>query len=183
MSTEPTAQQTAPPPGAADSRDWTFVLTERCSECGFDPGFDSTRTGALVRAAVPFWFEVLRRSDATKRPQPTTWSALEYACHVRDIQRVFAGRLRDMLTVADARFADWDGEKAAIEGRYWAADPDRVAAELAESAEEIAGLWDSVADDDWNRTGARGDGKVFTVAGFARYFLHEVQHHLNDARR
>lgn len=183
MSNEPLDEQSAPPPGAADPRDWTFVLTERCFECGFDPGYDSTQTGTLTRAAVPFWLEVLARSDSATRPEPTTWSALEYACHVRDVQRVFAGRLQDMLTSDDAQFANWDGEVAAIDDRYWAADPARVAVELAESAEKIAALWDTVAGEAWQRTGARGDGKVFTVAEFARYFLHEVEHHLYDARR
>lgn len=183
MSDEPADQHNAPPPGAADRRDWTFVLVERCTECGFDPGFDSTKTGTLTRAAVPFWLEVLGRSDATKRAAPTRWSALEYACHVRDVQRVFEDRLQDMLIQEDARFADWDGERAAIDERYWAADPARVAVELAESAEKIAALWDTVAGEAWERTGTRGDGKVFTVAGFARYFLHEVEHHLHDARR
>lgn len=183
MSYEPTDQQYAPPPGAADTRDWTFVLTQRCAECGFDPGFESTKTGTLTRAAVPFWLEVLGRSDATRRPAPTTWSALEYACHIRDVQRVFEGRLQDMLTQDDARFADWDGEQVAIEDRYWATDPARVAVELAESAEKIAALWDTVAGEAWERTGTRSDGMVFNVAGFARYFLHEVEHHLNDARR
>lgn len=30
----------------------------------------------------------------------------------------------------------------------------------------------------WARTGRRGDGKDFTVASFAAYFLHDVEHHL-----
>ena len=34
--------------------------------------------------------------------------------------------------------------------------------------------------DEWHRTGARSDGARFTVATFARYFVHDPIHHLYD---
>lgn len=181
MTNQPESNLT-PPPGDPDTTDWTFVLTEPCPECGFDPDYDSADTGARTRAAIQGWTAVLEGSGASTRPAPTTWSPVEYACHVRDVQLVFAGRLTDMLSLDDAKFANWDGEQAAIDGRYWDQDPAVVAAALSDSAGRIAAVFDSVSGAAWERTGTRGDGRVFTVAEFARYFLHEVEHHLRDAR-
>ena len=37
--------------------------------------------------------------------------------------------------------------------------------------------------DQWQRTGSRSDGAAFTVATFARYFVHDPVHHLDDVAR
>ena len=42
---------------------------------------------------------MLVRDDATGRPRPGVWSALEYGCHVRDVHVLFAERVRLMLAV------------------------------------------------------------------------------------
>src|SRR5690606_19855980 len=97
---------------APDLKDWTVVITEGCADCGFDPTLDVTRTGTAIRETVPLWESVLARPDVRERPTPTTWSPLEYACHVRDVCRVFLGRLDLMLTDGDARFENWDQDQA-----------------------------------------------------------------------
>ncbi len=40
-----------------------------------------------------------------------------------------------------------------------------------------------MGDDQWARTGVRSDGAEFTVDSFARYFIHDPIHHLDDVRR
>jgi len=37
-----------------------------------------------------------------------------------------------------------------------------------------------VSGDQWQRTGFRSDGAWFTVESFARYFIHDLVHHLYD---
>ena len=37
---------TAPTTPPADDKDWTFVLTEGCAECGFDPAVDQRLTAS-----------------------------------------------------------------------------------------------------------------------------------------
>src|SRR5262245_20693039 len=85
-----------------DSKDWTWVLERRCPECGFDSGARPREAVAgRTRAAAAAFQEILGGpSDAVRtRPSPERWSPLEYACHVRDVFRIFDERLRLMLTV------------------------------------------------------------------------------------
>ena len=76
-----------------ETKDWTAVITAGCAECGFDPAVPVTDIGSRVRTTIPQWSAVLSRPDAAVRPQPTVWSPLEYASHVRDVARVFGDRL------------------------------------------------------------------------------------------
>jgi hypothetical protein len=40
-----------------------------------------------------------------------------------------------------------------------------------------------VRPDQWGRVGLRSDGAEFTVDSFARYFVHDPIHHVDDVRR
>ena len=101
-----------------DTKDWTWVLEEPCSECGYDAtDVEPAQVGERVRAALPRWQRALTRADAKARPSDDVWSPLEYACHVRDVFTIFDGRLQQMLTVDDPEFANWDQDATAVEGR------------------------------------------------------------------
>ncbi len=114
------------------------------------------------------------------RPAPDVWSTLEYGCHVRDVFRIFAERLRLMLPQDDPLFANWDQDATAVEDRYADQDPAVVADELRDAAAVIADRFSQVAGGDWERTGRRSDGAHFTVESFARYLVHDPVHHLHD---
>lgn len=166
-----------------EDKDWTYVIESGCAECGFDPAYDVTTTGARLAASLPRWAEVLGRPEARIRPAPTTWSPTEYACHARDTFAIFRGRLQLMLTGDDARFANWDQDAAAIENRYWEQDPALVCRELVTQGELTAAAWDGIPAQAWDRIGTRSNGSVFTVRTFSIYFLHDVEHHLfHDVR-
>ena len=94
-----------PPALPDDTKDWTWVIAQGCPECGWTPP-PPTEIAARVRATVPRWQAVLRRPDVAARTRPERWSALEYACHVRDVCRVFGGRLTQLLT--ETRWRDVD---------------------------------------------------------------------------
>lgn len=170
------APDTSPVP--PETKDWTVVLDHGCPECGFDPDYDVRTTGDRVRATVEPWTAVLDVLGMTDRPRPGTWSPLEYACHVRDLSRVFRERLRLMLDEDAPVFADWDQNAVAVEERYNLRDPYEVSGELAQEIRATADSFDAVSGEQWARTGRRGDGKDFTVASFAAYYLHDVEHHL-----
>lgn len=167
-----------------DTKDWTFVLERACPECGFDSNaITGPEVAGALRDALEVWPDVLRREDVHERPNPTTWSPLEYACHVRDVCRVFVRRLNLMLEEESPTFDNWDQDKTAIDDSYAEQDPATVSDELVEAGLTMAAGLDAVPDDAWSRLGRRSDGATFTIDSFARYFLHDVEHHLWDVNR
>jgi SAM-dependent methyltransferase len=170
-----------------DTKDWTWVLREPCPECGYIAAdVDRAELGRLVRDDAVGWAAVLAQADATTRPDVSTWSPLEYGCHVRDVHRVFGRRLALMLDQDEPGFADWDQDVAALEDHYERQDPAVVAPELAAAAEAVAARYDSLAgapEETWARPGRRSNGSEFTVDSLARYHLHDVLHHSHDVRQ
>lgn len=164
-----------------DTKDWTWVLGERCPECGLAAGdVDPTEIGARTRADLSRWVAVLARPDARDRPAPGVWSPSEYACHVRDVFALFRQRVDLMLTKDEPQFANWDQDETAITGDYASQDPVTVSAQLVPAGEALADAFNAVPADAWGRTGHRDNGSEFTVATLAQYFLHDVVHHLHD---
>ncbi|MEZ0447705.1 DinB family protein [Cellulomonas sp. ICMP 17802] len=164
-----------------DTKDWTWVLSERCPECGFTAAdVDGPAIGGTVRDLTPRWVSALHRPDARERPAPTTWSTLEYGAHVRDVFRIFGGRLDLLLTRDDPLFDNWDQDATALEERYAEQDPTVVAEQLVAAAEVTAARFDGVSGDQWDRSGRRSNGSEFTVLTLGQYFLHDVVHHLHD---
>ncbi len=164
-----------------DDKNWTWVLERRCDECGFDAqGFRREQVGAMVRANAATWTELLAGPDVGRRTRDDRWSTLEYACHVRDVFRVYDGRLDRMLTDDGPRYDNWDQDATAIADRYGEQAPSTVAVEMRAIAGVLADRFDGVGDDQWSRTGYRSDGAAFTVESCARYFIHDPIHHLWD---
>jgi len=164
-----------------DTKDWTWTLQRPCPDCGFDARAVTAQAIATstLESTAP-WTAVLQRPTATRRPEPQVWSPLEYACHVRDVCRVFDERVALMLAQEAPRFANWDQDQTALSDRYGEQDPPVVAAELQEAAARVAGRFAGVRDDQWARTGLRSDGAEFTVLTLGQYFLHDLAHHLVD---
>ncbi|WP_350271599.1 DinB family protein [Frondihabitans sucicola] len=121
--------------------------------------------------------------DVRQRPDDSTWSPLEYGAHVRDVFRVFDGRLALMLNEDAPTFENWDQDATAVDDDYAAQDPRAVARELTVAAESVARAFESVDDSQLGRTGLRSDGSGFTVETLALYFVHDPIHHLHDVTR
>lgn len=169
-----------------DTKDWTWVLDRPCPECGYRAdAIPRDRLGARIRANADLWAPLLADPAASQRPDPGTWSPAEYACHVRDVHRVFGERLRLMLTQDEPTFADWDQDATALDGGYAEQHAAQVAPELLEAAYAVASAYDAVPDSGpgaWGRRGQRGNGSGFTVESLGRYHLHDVVHHAWDVR-
>lgn len=164
-----------------DTKDWTWVLHERCPECGFDPlAVEREDLGRRIRHAAAAMHERLHGEAVTKRPDDETWSPLEYGAHVRDVCGVMLMRLHQMLEQDDPEFANWDQDRAALDGRYMSLDPEHVAAQLDLAAASLANAADAVPDDAWGRSGRRSNGSVFTVETLLVYALHDLEHHVFD---
>lgn len=171
-------EHTPPPP---DEKDWTWVVERTCTECGYDAA--AVASGDIADRVLTLtapWLERLASADVGVRPAATTWSPLEYGCHVRDVCRVFTERTTLMLTEDSPTFANWDQDIAAVDGAYHQQDPAAVGRELAAAARAWAELHRSVPEDAWDRPGLRGNGAAFTVTTLGRYGLHDLAHHLVD---
>jgi hypothetical protein len=165
-----------------DTKDWTWVLHRPCPECGLDTRELQRETIPLIlRDTAAQWVVVLEQvADVRKRPSPKVWSPLEYACHVRDVFRLYDARLHRMLVEEDPLYPNWDQDAAAVVERYGDHDPATVSVELQEAADVLANHFERVEEGSWQRTGRRSDGASFTVETFARYLVHDPIHHLYD---
>jgi hypothetical protein len=170
-------------PIVPDQKGWTWVLERPCPECGLDAGsLEPSRIADVLRSNAMAWSDLLDADpeQLRSRPRPSKWSTLEYACHVRDVYRVFDERLVLMLEQDDPRYPNWDQDATAVEADYRHQDPAQVAGELLAAADRLADRFDDVRGESWQRTGTRSDGARFTVESFARYFIHDPVHHIWD---
>jgi hypothetical protein len=168
-----------------DTKDWTWVIHKACPDCGWDPeSVDREQFADKLHETTRGWYPKLADADYAVRPAPHVWSRLEYACHVRDVHRIFAERVQRMLDEDNPTFDNWDQDATAAEEEYGEQDPASVGVDLVERAAEAAAIYSSVEGDQWQRKGRRsaqdGNGTEFTVETIGRYHLHDVMHHLWD---
>jgi hypothetical protein len=88
-----------------------------------------------------------------------------------------------MLENDDPTYPNWDQDETAVRERYSDQDPVVVASEIEAAAAGLAGRFDTVHGEGWDRTGSRSDGARFTIESFARYLLHDPVHHVHDVER
>jgi hypothetical protein len=170
-------------PIVPDDKNWTWVLEQRCPECGFDGRrIDVAEVASMIRDNAAAWAPLLADPQVHTRPDDDHWSALEYGCHVRDVYRLYRYRLGLMLDQDGARFPNWDQDATAVDDRYGEQDPVTVTHELDAAAAALAEAFEQVDGDEWMRTGFRSDGAAFTIDSFARYLVHDPVHHVHDVR-
>lgn len=163
-----------------DTKDWTVVLSETCTECGIDVrALNTIQIAELVRAATGHFTRVLAAPGAGDRPAPAVWSAHEYCAHVAEMYRVMHERLGLMLDHDAPEFANWDQDEAAIRGAYAHIHSAEVARSLEESAEGFAAALEALTDEQIPRMGTRSNGAVFSTATLAQYAWHDAAHHLH----
>ena len=162
------------------------MLERPCPECGFDASaLPPERVPELVRANAAAWRQVLsrprRRADgpAQRRPVVGPGVRLPRARRPPPLRRAAGAhahrgrpRLRQLGPGRDR------GRRP-----LQRAGPRDVAAAIDEAAGPIADRFASVEGDAWQRTGNRSDGATFTVDTFARYFVHDPVHHLDDVAK
>ena len=164
-----------------DTKDWTWVVERPCPQCGFDlTHFPRLTYATAIRENAAHWPSLLAEEGVGSRPRPDRWSTLEYACHVRDVFRIFVGRLDMMRSIDSPTFENWDQDATAEAERYGEQDPTEVAGELVQAAEELALEFDSLKQEEWSRAGYRSNGSHFTVESLGGYLIHDPIHHLYD---
>lgn len=124
------------------------------------------------------------RPDAVfrRRPEPSTWSALEYAAHVADRLDHLGPAVRRITRENHPSITVFDNEQRATEQAYNDLDRTEVLGWLDLACGELASVLEGVNADDWTRTGvvAGVDRDALTMA---RDGVHEGSHHLRDVHR
>ena len=158
---------------------------ERCEECGFD--YDELPEAQIGRALrlLPAPYGTVLGLDPERlraHPTPGMWSALEYACHVRDIFVVQLERVQLALKEDEPTFAPMGREARVVDDHYNEQDPIVVAQELATAARALAAVFESLRPDELARTGIYNypAPQPRTVAWIGRHTVHEGRHHLAD---
>jgi hypothetical protein len=138
---------------------------------------------AIIRAlpsryrstVAPLPDELVRR-----RPDAQTWSVIEYACHVRDVNIAFADRIRLALVEDHPTFEPLGNDRRAERFRYGAADVAGTLDELELAADRFVELVATLGADDWQRAARRLPGEDRDVLWMVRQTAHEGVHHLGD---
>lgn len=160
---------------------------DRCEACDFV--YDAvpvTEAITELRSMPARYAEVVTAADreglARSRPEPTTWSAVEYACHVRDVLAIQRERVSLALQHERPDFPPLRRDERAVEERYNDQDVAAVLDELAEAAHRFADALDALDADQWQRTGIYHwpETAERSMAWLARHTLHESVHHLAD---
>lgn len=165
-----------------------------CQECGFD--YDRLTDDEVPEALRAFGRRY--RAPLTRglpneslddlvraHPLPGVWSALEYACHIRDVFAVQAARVEQTLVEDMPRYESMQGEERVARDHYNEQSPATVADELATNAELIADTVAALTDEQWDRGGIYSypEPKERDLHWLARHTVHEGQHHLLDIGR
>jgi len=162
-----------------------------CEECGFVyDDLSGADAPAAIRAFGRRYQAPLTRflpgedGDALirTRPAPDTWSALEYAAHVRDVFFNYDRWVHEILAEDGCGLSGPGPDELAAEGRYNESDPVAVVDALAANADRLATTFENVPDDAWDRFGIRRDEER-SVLLHARRAVHEGNHHLLDIGR
>jgi hypothetical protein len=162
------------------------VEPERCEECGFD-GTRLTVTDAVaaLRSMGRRWRELFKDVPIERlreRPDPATWSPLEYAAHTRDVISLVGWGMAEILDGKRPSFDGVEPDPPGTDHGYNALDPAKVMDELQNNAERAAARAEPELLEHWRRTGTIGG--VETDAGWLlRHAVHDASHHLRDVER
>jgi len=123
------------------------------------------------------WSSMLRT-----RPAEGVWSALEYACHVRDVFLVQRDRLYTALVEDTPTFAPMYRDQRVTLARYNAQDPQEVVDQLATAARLMAQAFEALDAAQLQRLciynfPAPAERPLLWVG---QHTVHEGEHHLRD---
>jgi S-DNA-T family DNA segregation ATPase FtsK/SpoIIIE len=159
-----------------------------CEECGFVYDEERLRPlDQLLRAAGPRYRTILNADAGAlrRRPAPETWSALEYACHVRDVLLMQRDRLYVALVEDTPSFKPMYREERVVLARYNEQDPAEVVEQIDVASELVAGAFSALDDAQLARRCQYGypTPEVHTLRWVGVHTLHECEHHALDVAR
>jgi DNA segregation ATPase FtsK/SpoIIIE, S-DNA-T family len=162
-----------------------------CDDCTFTYADWSTDELAgkirAAAAAVERSLEAVNgRPDGGTRlrahPLDGTWSALEYACHIRDVLKVQRERVHRALAEDNPVYEPMRREERVDLDRYNQQDPASVAVEIGMAADALAYDLETLDEAGWRREGVYGwpTIELRSMEWLAQHTVHELIHHHRD---
>jgi uncharacterized damage-inducible protein DinB len=133
--------------------------------------------GELAQATRGASDEALRRRTAEGK-----WSMLENACHLRDIEQVFAERFSKMAFGERPQLWMMDNQRVAESRRYAQADLGAVLKEFRRRRALTVGLLQALPQAHWGRTGLHPKRGELTIEQMARHLADHDRNHLDRIR-
>jgi hypothetical protein len=167
------------------------VEPERCAECGFDATLLTNKDAiTALRSLGRRWreaFEDVPDEQLRRRPDPGTWSPLEYAAHTRDVLALLGEGLGQILDDTRPTFPNVEPDPlgpdgAAADHGYNELDPQRVLNSLDARAREMADRASKALPEHFRRTATAG-GETVDAARILKHAVHDATHHLRDVER
>jgi hypothetical protein len=162
----------------------------RCAECGFD--YDAVDLAGvvtrLVRQAAEAGMNLMQAAASGEpevirlRPEPEVWSAIEYACHIRDVLEVQRARIAQALVEYRPVFAPMDRTGRVKQEKYEQQDPVQVSAAIVRFAREFGAAAKALTPDQQQLRGLYNYPVRMprTLDWVIRHTAHEIQHHRHD---
>jgi hypothetical protein len=160
-----------------------------CQECGYV--YEELAVAAIsetLRNLPPRYREALAGSDPADlsvRPAPTTWSVLEYVCHVRDVflvqrERLVLAQVEDVPSFVRM----YRDERVELCG-YNVQSADVALTQVEMAADLCALAFEQVEGPTWGRRFVYNwpEAAENDLAWLGRHTVHEGEHHLMDVRR
>jgi hypothetical protein len=165
------------------------VEPERCAECGFDATL-LTAADAItaLRSLGRRWrqaFEDVPDEVLRGRPDPKTWSPLEYAAHTRDVLAMNGLGLGEILDDRRPTYPAIEPDPpapVAADHGYNDLDPARVLDSLERNGNAMADRAARALPAHFSRTGTLG-GDEYDAGWVLRHAVHDATHHLKDVHR
>jgi hypothetical protein len=162
---------------------------ERCGECGYDyqaPAFSDVPDALRQQVAtILATIDALPDGRLRVRPEPAVWSALEYACHVRDVLLVQRERVLQALVEDTPKFTLMHRDERVELAAYAQAPTSEVTEELTVAANLLARLAEALSAEQLARRCIYNypEPTEREIRWVFRHALHEVVHHEMDIRR
>jgi hypothetical protein len=163
-----------------------------CPECGFDYDTVSPQDAAVAVRSFPRRYRALLVTPGSedgpdavfrRRPDATTWSALEYTAHVADRLDHLGPAIRRITREEQPLIPPFDNDERAASQAYNAIDRAEVMGWLDMACDELASVIDDVRPDDWTRRARLAGGEERDALTLARDGVHEGAHHLRDVQQ
>jgi hypothetical protein len=161
-----------------------------CEQCGFNYGTGDLQgtVTLLVRQAAESAMALTKAAAGPDsnvvrlRPEPDVWSAIEYACHIRDVLEVQRLRIAQCLAEERPVYAPMDRAGRVKQEKYEFQNPIEVGAAVMKFAREFGAAARVLTPPELGRLGLYNYPvrAPRSLSWIVRHTAHEIQHHRHD---